>query len=52
VPSLGVRREGGYEGGDAMRYTRLAGPFAPSVEQRIVEKTRELFQQIRYTPQE
>jgi hypothetical protein len=42
VPSLRVLREGGYEGGDAMRYTELPGPFASSVEQRVVDKVHEL----------
>ena len=36
VPSRRVLLEGGYEGGGAMRYTTLPGPFAPSVEQRII----------------
>lgn len=35
VPSLRVLREGGYEGGGAMLYTSLPGPFAESVEERI-----------------
>lgn len=38
VPSLRVLKEGGYEGGGAMLYTSLPGPFAPSVEERIVER--------------
>lgn len=42
VPSLRVLREGGYEGRDAMRYTRLPGPFAPDVEDRIVAKVYDL----------
>lgn len=42
VPSLRVLQEGGYEGGGAMQFTTLPGPFAPSVEQRIVEKVTEL----------
>jgi len=44
VPSARVLREGGYEAGDAMRYTDLPGPFAPSVEERIVAKVHELAQ--------
>lgn len=36
VPSARVLHEGGYEGGGAMLYTPLPGPFAPSVEERIV----------------
>jgi Neutral/alkaline non-lysosomal ceramidase, N-terminal len=42
VPSLRVLREGGYEGGGAMLYTDLPGPFAPSVEERIIAKVHEL----------
>jgi|GEM_PF-334950 len=42
VPSVRVLREGGYEAGDAMRYTELPGPFAPSIEERIVSKVHEL----------
>ncbi len=44
VPSARVLREGGYEAGDAMRYTDLPGPFAPSVEELIVAKVHELAQ--------
>ncbi len=50
VPSLRVLKEGGYEGGDAMRYTPLPGPFAPSVEQRVVTTAHALVDTIR-TPQ-
>jgi hypothetical protein len=42
VPSLRVLKEGGYEGGGAMRYTTLPGPFAPSVEERIIDAVHEL----------
>ncbi len=42
IPSVRVLREGGYEAGDAMRYTDLPGPFAPSVEERIIAKVHEL----------
>ena len=42
LPSLRVLEEGGYEGGGAMRYTSLPGPFAPSVEKRVIEKVHEL----------
>lgn len=46
VPSLRVLEEGGYEGGGAMRYTTLPGPFAPSVEERIIGAVHEM---IRHT---
>jgi hypothetical protein len=42
IPSVRVLKEGGYEAGDAMRYTDLPGPFAPSVEERIVAKVHKL----------
>lgn len=42
VPSLRVLKEGGYEGGGAMLYTSLPGPFAPSVEERIVERVHRM----------
>jgi len=50
VPSLRVLREGGYEGGDAMRYTPLPGPFAPSVEERIVTTVHRLVDRVRLAP--
>jgi hypothetical protein len=42
IPSVRVLMEGGYEAGDAMRYTDLPGPFAPSIEERIIAKVHEL----------
>ncbi len=47
VPSLRVLREGGYEGGAAMTYTIFPGPFAPTVEETIVGKVRELVARVR-----
>ncbi len=47
LPSLRVLQEGGYEGGDAMRYTPFPGPFAPSVEKRVVDKVHELVNKVR-----
>jgi hypothetical protein len=47
VPSVRVLKEGGYEGGGAMRYTRLPGPFAPSVEEKIVGKVKEMVKKVR-----
>jgi len=49
IPSVRVLREGGYEAGDAMRYTELPGPFAPSVEERIIGKVHELTARARPT---
>ena len=42
LPSLRVLKEGGYEGGGAMRYTPLPGPFAPSVEERVIQTVHKL----------
>ncbi len=50
VPSLRVLQEGGYEGGGAMRYTTLPGPFAPTVEKLIVDKVHQLADEVRRTP--
>ena len=37
VPSERVLKEGGYEGGDAMKYFGFHGPFQPGVEDRIIQ---------------
>ncbi|HUG92948.1 MAG TPA: neutral/alkaline non-lysosomal ceramidase N-terminal domain-containing protein [Planctomycetaceae bacterium] len=42
VPSVRVLEEGGYEGGGAMRHTAFPGPFAATLEERIVGKVHEL----------
>ncbi len=42
VPSLRVLKEGGYEGGGAMLYTNLPGPFGEAVEERIIETVKKL----------
>ncbi len=49
VPSRRVLTEGGYEGGGAMLYTSFPGPFAESVEERIVGKVEALLEQTRVT---
>ena len=49
IPSRRVLLEGGYEAGGAMRYMTTvlqAGPFTPTVEQRIVAKVHELNKQL------
>jgi neutral ceramidase len=45
VPSRRVLEEGGYEAGGAMKYTRLPGPFAPNVEEIIVDAVHQLVKQ-------
>lgn len=47
VPSERVLKEGGYEGVEAMRYSALPGPFAPSVEKQILDKVHELSKRTR-----
>jgi hypothetical protein len=42
IPSERVLREGGYEGGDAMRVTLHPGPWASGLEEKIVTRVREL----------
>ena len=42
VPSLRVLKEGGYEGGGAMLFGTLPGPFRAAVEETVVEKVDEL----------
>ena len=40
VPSERVLKEGGYEGGGAMVYYDLPGPFKPGLEQSIIEAVK------------
>ncbi len=43
IPSLRISKEGGYEGGGAMRYSVThPGPWAESVEERIVKQVHDL----------
>jgi hypothetical protein len=44
LPSKRVLKEGGYEGGGAMKYMSYPhpGPFSDTVEERIVDKARQL----------
>ncbi|MCA9072338.1 MAG: neutral/alkaline non-lysosomal ceramidase N-terminal domain-containing protein, partial [Planctomycetaceae bacterium] len=46
LPSLRVLKEGGYEGARAMIYSAYPGPFAESVEDRMLGKVRELHRQV------
>ncbi len=47
LPSLRVLKEGGYEGGGAMRYTNFPGPFDDSVEERVLAKVDQVVSQVR-----
>ncbi len=38
IPSERVLKEGGYEGGGAMVYYDLPGPFSPGLEKKIIEQ--------------
>ena len=38
VPSERILREGGYEGGGAMIYYDIPGPYAAGLEQQIVDQ--------------
>ncbi len=42
IPSERVLKEGGYEGGGAMIYYGQPGPFAPGIEETIVQKVHEI----------
>jgi putative membrane-bound dehydrogenase-like protein len=41
IPSERILKEGGYEGGGAMVYYDLPGPFRPGLEQKIIEATHQ-----------
>ena len=47
VPSRRVLKEGGYEGGDALINRPFPGPFAPAIEEIIVDKVDQLVQKVR-----
>ncbi|HET6574728.1 MAG TPA: neutral/alkaline non-lysosomal ceramidase N-terminal domain-containing protein [Fimbriiglobus sp.] len=49
LPSKRVLKEGGYEGGGVMKYSIYPhpGPFADTVEERVVGKVRELIDQLK-----
>ena len=42
IPSARVLREGGYEGGGAMRGQDHPGPYTEAVEEIMIQKVREL----------
>ena len=42
LPSLRVLKEGGYEGGGHMVYTKFPGPFSETVEQRVFDTIEQL----------
>ncbi|EDL61924.1 neutral/alkaline non-lysosomal ceramidase N-terminal domain-containing protein [Gimesia maris] len=44
VPSERVLKEGGYEGGGAMKYFGIHGPFQPGVEDRVIQLVHALLE--------
>jgi hypothetical protein len=47
IPSRRVLEEGGYEGGDSMKFSSLPGPWAPTIEKRIVEQVHALLRDLK-----
>lgn len=47
IPSEKVLKEGGYEGGGAMRYSNLPGPWRTGVEELIVNAVRDLTERVK-----
>ena len=47
IPSERVLKEGGYEGGGAMNFTNLPGPWRPGVEDLIINTTRDMVERLR-----
>ncbi len=47
IPSRRVREEGGYEGGEVVRFSSThPGPWAPELEEKIIAKVHELHRQL------
>lgn len=47
IPSERILKEGGYEGGGAMRYSNLPGPWRTGVEEQIMGQVRDLTGRLR-----
>ena len=47
IPSKRVLKEGDYEGGGAMSFTNLPGPWRPGVEDLIIDATRDIVERLR-----
>ncbi|MEO1996667.1 MAG: neutral/alkaline non-lysosomal ceramidase N-terminal domain-containing protein [Planctomycetaceae bacterium] len=50
LPSRRVLREGGYEGGNHMVYTKFPGPFTETVETRVFEAIDRVLKHVQSTP--
>lgn len=46
LPTLRVLKEGGYEGGGHMVYTKFPGPFTETVEERVFETIERLVREV------
>ncbi|MBN1294382.1 MAG: neutral/alkaline non-lysosomal ceramidase N-terminal domain-containing protein [Candidatus Latescibacteria bacterium] len=46
LPTWQIQREGGYEGGDAMRHMPFTGPYTETVEKRVVDGVRKLVENV------
>jgi neutral ceramidase len=46
LPTWRIIREGGYEGGEAIRYTPYSGPFLEDVESRVLTGAREVVKKV------
>lgn len=51
IPTAKVRAEGSYEGETNMYHTPFPGPWAPSIEERIIKKVRQLVKKVRGVPE-
>ena len=47
LPTLRVLKEGGYEGGGHMVYTKFPGPFTKTVEKRVFETIERLVEEVK-----
>ena len=46
LPTWRILKEGGYEGGEAIRYTPFSGPFLEDVEARVLTGAREVVKKV------
>lgn len=47
IPSLRVLKEGGYEGGDSMKWYSLDAPFAEDVEERVKDAVADVMRRVK-----
>jgi neutral ceramidase len=46
IPSLRVWKEGGYEGGEAFRFSNFPGRFTPDIEDRITAAVERVVEKV------